>query len=217
MRIISAQAPSELEQAQQSLQRLTDEGLRSVGTDALRLSSMLSENLMKTLTFIRKKDLKAFCNILEKFRKSILSNISEHTCANILNISRASFIKNLNEIESGNTFNKPCIARYLHRLATIFSHLNHRNVTEIFGLYQQQLQENCEAYLRKKSSEAEIRKNSHVLYQASNQKQTLFHHLPDVLSHKIAGLTGISTVHNEETATQIAAENFERPRVSSNK
>lgn len=212
MRIISAQATSELEQVQQSLQRLTGDGHLSVGADALRLSSMLSEDLMKILTFIQKKDLNAFCYILAKFRKFILSDMSETTCANTLNISRAAFRKNLYEIESGNTFNKPCIARYIHRLATLFSHVNNRNVTEIFGLFQQQLQENCETYLQSKT---EIRKNSRVLYQASNQQQTLFHRLPSVLSHKISGLTSISTVHNEEAATRIAAENFERPRIPS--
>lgn len=71
-----------------------------------------------------------------------------------------------------------------------------------------------------RKSEAEIRKKSRVLYQGKNSRvlyqagmqQTLFKKLPDFLCMEIAGLTGNRAVHNEKTATEIAIENFERPK-----
>lgn len=54
---------------------------------------------------------------------------------------------------------------------------------------------------------AKIRKNSRLIYQAENQKQTLFSKLPTVLNHKIAELTGES--HKDESV--IVAMNYGKP------
>jgi hypothetical protein len=74
---------------------------------------------------------------------------------------------------------------------------------------------NIQAILESARSKCEIKKNAYLLCQAYNTQNSNFFKLPKELCITISSLTGNNQFHDKRTSSQIAEENFCKPKTAS--